>query len=343
MSTLDPAEIADQLCAAVTLSSGEDPIGMATAYAEYVLFEMPTPWPRDVVKSYLPPQIRALIAQAAERGAEIRALALIPDAQYTPTGHTKLIHLRRPEAPFVRYAKTEYDVPAGRLFDAIEALLTGATERIAAYEQPSAHIRDVLVCTHGTRDACCAKFGYPIYQLLRGRYSDEAPNLRVWRCSHFGGHRFAATLIDLPDNRFWARVTPKSLDALVHRRGAVGDLYDLYRGWGGLATLFEQAAEREIWMREGWAWLANHTVGRVLAIDPDGALGDEPQFELNPPRWADVQIDYQTPTGQRGAYRARVELSGSVMRGGCGGEPEIVQQYRVTLLERVDPDQAINM
>lgn len=58
-------------------------------------------------------------------------------------------------------------------------------------------MRDILVCTHGSRDVCWGKFGYAIYKLLRARHA--APNgLRVWRTSHIGGHRFASTLLDFP-------------------------------------------------------------------------------------------------------------------------------------------------
>ncbi len=41
------------------------------------------------------------------------------------------------------------------------------------------------------------------------------------------------------------------LDLLVHRNGPVADLHPFYRGWCGLKQ-FEQIAEREIWMQEGW-------------------------------------------------------------------------------------------
>ena len=56
-----------------------------------------------------------------------------------------------------------------------------------------------MVCTHGNIDAACARFGYPIYQQLRQNYATQS--LRVWRCSHFGGHQFAPTLIDFPSGR----------------------------------------------------------------------------------------------------------------------------------------------
>ncbi|MEO7423528.1 MAG: sucrase ferredoxin, partial [Ornithinibacter sp.] len=52
----------------------------------------------------------------------------------------------------------------------------------------------VLVCTHATRDACCAVRGRPIATSLARRWPEE-----IWECTHLGGHRFAGTLLSLPD------------------------------------------------------------------------------------------------------------------------------------------------
>ncbi len=59
-----------------------------------------------------------------------------------------------------------------------------------------------LVCTHGRRDKCCAKFGYALYKSLRGHVGDS-----VWQSSHVGGDRFAANLICFPHGLFYAHVT----------------------------------------------------------------------------------------------------------------------------------------
>jgi len=59
-----------------------------------------------------------------------------------------------------------------------------------------------LVCTHGRRDKCCAKFGYPLYKTLR-----ESTRQAVWQSSHVGGDRFAANLLCFPHGLFYAHVT----------------------------------------------------------------------------------------------------------------------------------------
>lgn len=74
----------------------------------------------------------------------------------------------------------------------------------------------VLVCTHGTRDACCAVRGRPIVATLARAMPDE-----VWECTHLGGHRFAGTLLSLPDGTCFGRLEPETVVGVVraHREG----------------------------------------------------------------------------------------------------------------------------
>ncbi|MFQ4143523.1 sucrase ferredoxin [Chlorogloeopsis sp. ULAP02] len=60
-----------------------------------------------------------------------------------------------------------------------------------------------------------SKFGYPISQKLRSQYATgtgSITSLRVWRCSHFGGHQFAPTLVDLLQKRYYGHLQPEILD-----------------------------------------------------------------------------------------------------------------------------------
>ncbi|NJM00247.1 MAG: hypothetical protein HC924_16270 [Synechococcaceae cyanobacterium SM2_3_2] len=96
------------------------------------------------------------------------------------------------------------------------------------YEQPNRTIRDLMICTHGNVDVACARFGNPIYHLLRQTYSHAS--LRVWRCSRFGGHQFAPTLLDLPTAHCWGHLDPQALNPLVNHQGCVSSLRSYYRG-----------------------------------------------------------------------------------------------------------------
>ena len=65
--------------------------------------------------------------------------------------------------------------------------------RDVGLHEVEAGARDILVCTHGARDACCGKFGYGFYVEMRGLAAVRGDGVRVWRTSHLGGHRFAPT------------------------------------------------------------------------------------------------------------------------------------------------------
>lgn len=144
------------------------------------------------------------------------------------------------------------------------------------------------------------------------------------------------------------------LDLLVRRDGPVSGLHQFYRGWAGL-TKFEQIAEREIWVREGWDWLKYHKAGQVLATDEGGIRkylykvlqlvpSKRVKFLLNKltqkATWAEVRLEFACPDGSvRGAYEARVEVSGEVMSAPTSGEEvelKPVKQYRVSRLVKVE-------
>lgn len=118
-----------------------------------------------------------------------------------------------------------------------------------------------MVCKHGTVDAARAKFGYPLYKYLRKNHASD--ELRVWRVSHFGGHVFAPTLMDMPLSHYWAYVEEEQAAQIIQRSGNVRDLRGHYRGWAGLDNSFLQAAEREMWQCEGWDWFAYQKFGQI--------------------------------------------------------------------------------
>jgi hypothetical protein len=76
----------------------------------------------------------------------------------------------------------------------------------------------LLVCTHGRRDPCCARRGWPVALALAGAFPEW-----LWQCSHVGGDRFAANLVVLPHGLYYGHVTPASSLEIVgeHRRGRV--------------------------------------------------------------------------------------------------------------------------
>lgn len=346
-----------RFCSEVSKSNGEDPIGTAGTYDHWLILELKQPWsPMMWVED---PRVKSLVDLMKKlilwRGFKIRALAIAPDSEYSITGYARLLYYRRPARFFAEFKKQEFLVPESKLVSLATALLKNDSQLLANFEQyrqETHHIRDILVCTHANVDVACGRFGYPIYKQLRAQYAANSNGeLRVWRCSHFGGHQFAPTLIDLPEGRYWGHLEPEILDLIIHRTGSVSDLRQFYRGWSGLKPL-EQIVEREIWLKEGWDWLKYSKSGRILSIEGMGItkyLYQSLQFIPIQPlqilldRWAKknisqarIRIDFKTADRQiRGAYEATVELKEPVMSAAHSAKEmhlKPIKQYHVSHL-----------
>ena len=317
-----------RLCSVVSKGNGEDPIGSATPFRRCLAVELTPPWAADVSRSSrLPQGLLGALEEAKEHGLD-KLVALGPDPEYSREGHARVLHLSAGEGPFAAYEKEEFVVPRGELAGLVRALFGGGDDP-ARYERyrrgDGSSVRDLLVCTHGRRDAACGKLGYGLYETLRRRYAEASGGrLRVWRTSHLGGHRFAPTLLDLPEGRLWGHLEPWALENLVLRGGAVSELGRFYRGWAGM-RFYEQIAEREIFVREGWAWTVYRKAGRTLEVDEENER-------------ARVRVEYAAPDGgASGVYEATVERSGSAMTLANSGPDPLTEakQYRVGRLEKV--------
>lgn len=302
-----PATTTRCYCNVLAMQKGLDPVGSAYSFDDAVVVETPLPWKHDIYQQAgaLPQRAIDLLALWLKRyqeGLPYRhgLLMVAPDPQYSRHGFRRVMHYERPEGAFAQLRKTEYSVPEDRLgalvwtlFEAQDTLPQFAPFRAAACDST----RDLLVCTHGTVDAACARFGYPLYNDLRRNHARD--DLRVWRVSHFGGHVFAPTMLDMPTGHHWAYVEAQQAEQIVQRSGDVRALYGHYRGWAGLDEGFLQAAERELWMRYGWEWFTYLKSGQFIARD--ASAGN--------PGWAEVQLDYTMPAASAPArYTARVAV-----------------------------------
>ena len=241
----------------------EDPVGSAPHWTSCLVLELPQPWePQVELSRAFPKELRQALAELARRGEPVRLQCVLPDPDYSTDGMTRMIHLARPANPLDACQRTEYLVPTGMSAEvAITLLGSGEVpERVRQWLQPAGPHRDILVCTHGKRDTCCGSFGVPIYEKLRSlarAYSPGGPDpVRVWRTSHTGGHRFAPTLIDLPEGRYWAFVDGQMASDILHRSGDLRLMTDRYRGWAALSSPAAQSAEKVALARVGWDWIA---------------------------------------------------------------------------------------
>jgi hypothetical protein len=276
-----------------------------------------------------PKGVSEVLERAERNGASARLQCVAPDDEYSVDGHTRVMLYSRPNGPFARFDKDDFVVPKNQVVPLARALLEAPEDlrRFERYRQDTSHTRDIFVCAHGSRDVCCGSVGYPIYQVLRHRYALElGDKLRVFRVSHLGGHRLAPNLVDLPEGRNWVRLGENELDALVFRDRPVSELKPHYRAWLGLDSPFEQVAEGEAFMREGWDWTRRQISGRTLLTGDDG-------------KSAEVRIGFSDPQGTTaGAYEVSVDESHTVPFVGCLGpaKPGVAPQYTVRRLTKVD-------
>jgi hypothetical protein len=127
---------------------------------------------------------------------------------------------------------------------------------------------DLLICTHGSHDQCCARYGNPFYAEAKQVVKTIShKDIRVWRSSHFGGHRFAPTALTFPDGRCYARLDVTALRSILSRTGDINDvLRSTYRGWGILPEPL-QIMEQAILQQFGWeamSWPIAHQINQAL-------------------------------------------------------------------------------
>lgn len=291
-------------CAPWTRAQGADPIGSALTCDTLVLIEVPPPWPRDVGEL---PAFASLLRHGLRR---TRLLAVRPAADPGgPAAPDALPAGDRPGAPGVRVTiwrraaggqlgGTDHVVPAAGLAGGVAALLAAPAADPAGRPEPA----EVLLCGHGARDGCCGRLGTRLALAAAGAW----PGVRVRRCSHTGGHRFAPTGFTLPDGRSWGYLDAALLDAIVRRSGPP-PLRGHYRGSTALDS-WGQVAERELFERAGWAWLDQQLVSSRTELAPGG-------------RSATVELSWRGPAG-RGTAAARIAVARELPVLVCGEPPE---------------------
>ena len=318
----------ERLCSRISAASGEDPVGSAPSWSSCLFLEVEKPWVADLAESrYFPQGVSAALDRANDNGADVRLQGLEPDEKRSVPDHHRLIYYERPGDQFASYAKHEYVAPKEQTVQLVGALLERRDEldRFAEFRRDTDDVRDIFVCTHGAQDTCCGSFGYSTFEALHNDYASQSGGkMRAWRTSHTGGHRLAPNLIDMPEGRYWARVVPDKIGAVIHRDGPTSDLKMNYRGWTGLRTPYEKVAEREVMAREGWGWTALPKSGEVLSQSADSTR-------------AEVRLDYVATDGRARAYEATVELQGTVMKANCmqPSGPAEIPQYAVVRLDSV--------
>jgi hypothetical protein len=194
------AEAPHERCSGLARLLAEPLPGTAPVAERLVFVESVGAWPRSVDR-HPDPAIAGLAARAA-------------------AARRKLFLIRRPGRRAASDAPRTVlvaDVAPGRT--RVGRFLVDGPEELAALPldtagepvtQPS-----LLVCTHGTRDVCCAVEGRALAAAVA-----ETGQVDVWECSHLGGHRFAPTALVLPTGYLYGRLDAGSAVAAAKAAGA---------------------------------------------------------------------------------------------------------------------------
>lgn len=298
MSTTESETVVWLRCASWARVVELDPAGTAPTTEVFVLVEHPLPWPKDVGGI---PELAALEQVAREHapGRSVRLQAVVGDAA-APT--RRVVVFSAGASPFAGYGRREATGTPGELPGLVAELVSSPAE-------PAADRRttDVLVCTHGSRDACCGSQGTRLFVEADGTLDGVA----VWRTSHTGGHRFAPTAITFPDGNYWAFLDRPALDGIVARTLPAAEAATHLRGCAAFSPPV-QVADRAVLAERGWDWLDTARSGH----------------EPSPGR---VALRFEDPGGVRGGYEVVVEPGRDMPVPDCGADPALAKKSQPEL------------
>jgi hypothetical protein len=296
------------------------PVGSAGSYNGFLLVEHPLPWPADASSLA---GVQPVAAIAAAHGLRLQ---LVLGAHGGRAHERRLIcYLRRrglpgsaadvagapaegsggPGRPAPLEGRESVAAPE-RMAGLTEALLAAPDEHHEGWQAVQPGLVDLLVCTHGARDACCGSKGISLYNSLASGGPGAPVGVRLWRTSHTGGHRFAPTAVLLPQATLWAWADPPLLRAAVAQDVPVGEVTDRYRGCACVGGAPYQALDRAVLARTGWRLLGQW---RRPAQAPEGWLALE--------------------TEASGTWRARVTEGRRVPQPACRTAPELAEKWSV--------------
>ncbi len=255
----------DLRCSVVTHELGERPAGSAGGAERYLLVELPLPWPKKIDTH---PLIAEAVAADRPQDAPKATVLGIRSADETSIGTHRIIAYDRRQ-PFNGFSRREITVNTEQVGETVAALLAPPLGELTIAEPTEdAELTDVLLCTHGSRDRCCGNLGTLLHIELDCAFE---PNIRLWRTSHTGGHRFAPTGIVFPSGDTWAYLDAELTKDIVHRRADTTELAAHYRGNVGISGRPEQIVDGLAFLERGWEWLDQPRMTSAVAEDVTGA------------------------------------------------------------------------
>jgi hypothetical protein len=223
-------------CAAISQACGEQRFGKAGTTRGWILVEQPGPWGREVFGA------SSVFRQLQERLEPwpVKLLAIRRHGRSAASeGRTAFVCHSGPGEPWIERIRLDDE----------RVLLGLDPQRLCEGERPGIglpHPSPVyLVCTHGTKDVCCAVRGRPMAKALTAARPEQ-----TWESSHVGGDRFAPNVVCLPYGIVYGHLAPETVAAAVEAYER-GELHlDHLRGRSGNPPA-AQAAEHLVRLRTG--------------------------------------------------------------------------------------------
>jgi len=207
----------------------EPAVGTAPETARsWLLIEHDGPWPEETADTPLPDALAELADRARKLGVRVqlirrpgRRLARAAEPGEPAAPVAVFVGWTVGSSPWLRRGDST-------AVDGLSAQLDGLPDgKIPSFGAPDTAPL-YLVCAHGRRDVCCARFGAPLARALASAHPAQ-----VWETTHVGGHRYAANLVILPHGLYYGPVSEVSATAAIaaYQRGEI--VPDRYRGRAG--------------------------------------------------------------------------------------------------------------
>jgi hypothetical protein len=314
-------------CSQSSRQSEAEIIGSASDHQVYVVVECPPPWePYYLQSKTVPDNLRSLADEVEEEYDRLQThFLLIYSEHFKKENCTRLLIFQKQSGLATAFKKLEFELASiEEVAPLVKSFLFDNSIDKTPIENSA---KDVLICTHGSRDRCCSRFGNPLYHQMLKVVADRSLDVRIWQASHIGEHRMAPTAITFPDVRYYGYLNVDSLTSILTQTGEFQSLQSLYRGCGMLPWAV-QWVERELMFQKGWEWFDCAIDGRIIEQNEDESFNR-------------IELIVENPEGDRQTYTATVVLDDSKiihLKGSCSGESASrVEQYIVKNLALVEP------
>jgi hypothetical protein len=192
-------------CSVRSQEASEETFGTASTGDAWLLLEYARPWGSKAFRdSTLPKAVKVYLSGLLKSVPRSRVLLIKQTKKVKGPLTLFVVRSGESSSSILKYEFPEYEQLLD--LDLVSALAGGSPSGTTPWEEPL-----FLVCTHGKRDKCCAKFGIPIYKTIQTLVGESS----VWQCSHVGGDRFAANVVCFPDGLFYGHVTEETAKLIV--------------------------------------------------------------------------------------------------------------------------------